>query len=75
MVANVNICSDESYTWPENGQTYDGADGDVSVTIEGEDCAADRTLNLTVNPEPQPLVANVNICSDELHLAGERTDL
>ncbi|NNL08000.1 MAG: T9SS type A sorting domain-containing protein, partial [Croceitalea sp.] len=49
VVTDVTICSDESYTWSVNGVTYDGADGSTSLTIEGEDCAADQTLNLTVD--------------------------
>ena len=65
VVTNVTICSDESYTWAVNGLTYNGVDGDVSVTVEGVNCAADQTLNLTVTPEPAPVVTNVTICSDE----------
>ncbi|MCD2260800.1 T9SS type A sorting domain-containing protein, partial [Psychroserpens luteolus] len=65
VVTDVTICSDESYTWAENGITYDGSGGSTSVTIEGVNCAADQTLNLTVTPEPAPVVTDVTICSDE----------
>ncbi|MCK8482385.1 hypothetical protein, partial [Psychroserpens algicola] len=65
VVTDVTICSDESYTWTVNGLTYNGADGNTSVTIEGENCDADQTLNITVTPEPAPVVTDVTICSDE----------
>ena len=62
LVTTANICSDESYTWSVNGETYTTAQ---NITIEGEDCAADQVLNLTVTPEPEPVVTTANICSDE----------
>ncbi|MGJ8594028.1 MAG: vWA domain-containing protein, partial [Aquaticitalea sp.] len=65
IITNETICSDESFVWTENGLTYNGADGAVSVTLEGEDCAADRVLNLIVNPEPEVVTTTANICSDE----------
>ncbi|MCD2261035.1 hypothetical protein KWG70_17615, partial [Psychroserpens sp. XSD401] len=71
VVTDVTICSDESYTWAENGITYDGSGGSTSVTIEGVNCAADQTLNLTVTPEPAPVVTDVTICSDESYTWAE----
>ncbi|MGJ8593908.1 MAG: T9SS type A sorting domain-containing protein, partial [Aquaticitalea sp.] len=62
VVTEVNICSDEEYTWSVNGVTYTTAQ---DITIEGEDCAADQRLVLTINEEPAPVVTEVNICSDE----------
>ncbi|MCD2261047.1 hypothetical protein KWG70_17675, partial [Psychroserpens sp. XSD401] len=71
VVTDVTICSDESYTWTENGITYNGSGGSTSVTIEGVNCAADQTLNLTVTPEPAPVVTDVTICSDESYTWAE----
>ncbi|WP_197276073.1 hypothetical protein, partial [Mangrovimonas sp. TPBH4] len=65
VVTEVNICSDEEYLWSVNGETYTTAQ---DITIEGEDCAADQRLVLTVTPEPAPVVTEVNICSDEEYL-------
>jgi hypothetical protein len=62
VVTTANICSDESYTWSVNGETYTTAQ---NITIEGEDCEADQVLNLTVTPEPAAVVTTANICSDE----------
>ncbi|WP_340114584.1 HYR-like domain-containing protein, partial [Maribellus mangrovi] len=67
IVTNVNICSDETYTWDADGLEYLGTDGDTTVHYEGADCAADTVLNVTVTPEPAPIVTNVNICSDETY--------
>ncbi|WP_460218513.1 M14 family zinc carboxypeptidase [Psychroserpens sp. MEBiC05023] len=67
IVTDITICSDETYTWTENGITYNGADGSTSVTIEGVNCAADKTLNLTVTPEPTPISTDITICSDETY--------
>jgi hypothetical protein len=65
VVTPINICSDEDYTWAVNGVTYLGSAGDITVDIEGDDCAADQRLVLTVTPEPATVVTTVNICSDE----------
>ena len=73
VVTNVTICSDESYTWAENSVTYNGSAGTQSVTIEGDNCAADQTLNITVTPEPTPVVTNVTICSDETYTWAENS--
>ncbi|MCE4567096.1 PKD domain-containing protein, partial [Maribellus sp. CM-23] len=67
IVTNVTICSDESYTWAVNGVTYLGSNGNVDLTLEGDNCAPDSVLALTVTPEPQPIVTNVTICSDETY--------
>ncbi|HCE57535.1 MAG TPA: hypothetical protein DER09_06910, partial [Prolixibacteraceae bacterium] len=56
IVTNVTICSDEEYTWSVNGVTYLGSAGSTTVNLEGADCAADTTLNVTVTPEPLPIV-------------------
>ena len=62
--------------WAENSVTYNGSAGTQSVTIEGDNCAADQTLNITVTPEPTPVVTNVTICSDEiLYMDGKQCDL
>ena len=77
MVTNITICSDETYTWSENNVTYNGSNGNTSVTVEGSSsvdangaatCAADQTLNITVTPEPTPVVTDVTICSDETYV-------
>ena len=70
VVTDVTICSDETYTWAENSVTYNGSAGTQSVTIEGDNCAADQTLNITVTPEPTPVVTDVTICSDEILYMG-----
>ncbi|MCE4567097.1 hypothetical protein INQ51_22455, partial [Maribellus sp. CM-23] len=48
IVTNVTICSDETYTWNVDGVEYFGADGDTTVHYEGNSCAADSLLNITV---------------------------
>ena len=77
VVTNITICSDETYTWSENNVTYNGSNGNTSVTVEGSSsvdangaatCAADQTLNITVTPEPTPVVTDVTICSDETYV-------
>ena len=50
IITNVSICSNETYTWSVNSVTYNGADGDTSVTVTGSGCDADQTLNITVTP-------------------------
>jgi hypothetical protein len=77
VVTNITICSDETYTWSENNVTYNGSNGNTSVTVEGSSsvdangaatCAAHQTLNITVTPEPTPVVTDVTICSDETYV-------
>ena len=65
VVTDVTICSDDTYNWTVNSVTYNGSAGTQSVFIEGANCAADQTLNITVTPEPTPVVTDVTICSDE----------
>ncbi|MDX8340997.1 gliding motility-associated C-terminal domain-containing protein, partial [Draconibacterium sp. IB214405] len=65
IVTNETICSDESYTWTVDGVEYFGTDGDTTVHYEGANCAPDTVLNITVTPEPEPIVTNETICSDE----------
>ncbi|WP_172824386.1 SdrD B-like domain-containing protein [Polaribacter sp. KT25b] len=65
IVTDVTICSDEDYTWAFNSETYNGSAGTQTVFVEGVNCAADQTLNITVTPEPTPIVTDVTICSDE----------
>ncbi|MCK8482020.1 T9SS type A sorting domain-containing protein, partial [Psychroserpens algicola] len=43
-----------------NGLTYNGADGNTSVTIEGENCDADQTLNITVTPATNTYYADTD---------------
>ena len=50
VITNIAICSNETYTWSVNSVTYNGADGDTSVTVTGSGCDADQTLNITVTP-------------------------
>ena len=38
-----------------------------AVHYEGANCAADTVLNIKVNQEPDPIVTNVAICSDETY--------
>ncbi len=63
----MTICSDETYTWDADGVEYLGTDGDTTVHYEGLNCAPDTVLNVTVTPEPDPIVTNVTICSDETY--------
>ena len=67
VVTDVTICSDDTYNWSVNSVTYDGSAGTQSVFIEGANCAADQTLNITVNDEPTPVVTDVTICSDDTY--------
>ncbi|MDX8341794.1 hypothetical protein SLH46_21525, partial [Draconibacterium sp. IB214405] len=61
---SINLCSDESYTWTVDGVEYFGTEGDTTVHYEGANCAPDTVLNITVTPEPAPIVTNETICSD-----------
>ncbi|UAM97519.1 choice-of-anchor A family protein [Polaribacter litorisediminis] len=56
-VTEIAICSDDTYQWLANGVTYNGSDGNTTVTIEGSSsiksqdaivCAANQILNITV---------------------------
>ncbi|WP_194086712.1 choice-of-anchor L domain-containing protein, partial [Maribellus luteus] len=67
IVTNETICEDETYTWTVDGVEYPGTDGDTTVHYEGANCAPDTILNITVNDEPQPIVANETICEDETY--------
>ena len=67
VVTDVTICSDDTYNWSVNSVTYNGSAGTQTVFIEGVNCAADQTLNITVNDEPTPVVTDVTICSDETY--------
>ena len=69
IVTNVTICSDETYTWAANNTTYNGSAGTQSINISGANCA-DQTLNITVTPEPTPVVTDVTINSNETYLWG-----
>ena len=64
-VTEVTICSDETYTWAVNGQTYNTTQS--GLRVEGEGCIADQVLNLTVTPKPADTVTDVTICSDETY--------
>ena len=64
-VTNITICSDETYTWAVNGQTYNTTQNGLRVA--GDNCTADQVLNLTVTPKPSDAVTDVTICSDETY--------
>ena len=55
------------YTWAENAITYAGSAGTQTVLIEGENCEADQTLNITVTQEPTAVVTDVSISSTETY--------
>ena len=73
VVTNVTICSNDTYTWSENGVTYNGSNGNTTVTVEGSSsvdangaatCAANQTLNITVtqnqNADNTTTTASIN---------------
>jgi hypothetical protein len=63
IITNETICSDDSFTWDVNGLTYEGSEGGVEVTVQGDDCSADKKLILTVNPLPTVEVLS-KICTE-----------
>ena len=65
VVTSITICSDETYTWAVNGQTYNTTQN--GLRIAGDNCTADQVLNLTVTPKPADAVTSITICSDETY--------
>jgi len=61
----MTICEDDTFVWNVNNVTYNGSAGNQSITIEGADCAADQTLNITVTPKPDADVTDMTICEDD----------
>ncbi|MDM9632824.1 T9SS type A sorting domain-containing protein, partial [Robiginitalea aurantiaca] len=68
-IDEITLCAGESYTWPVNQVTYYADNGSTMVTVEGEDCEADKVLKLTV-----PIILTCNIKQDKLatnHLTSD----
>ncbi|WP_131725757.1 hypothetical protein, partial [Flavobacterium sp. Root186] len=64
IVTTESICSGQTYTWLEDGNTYNTS-GTYKVTNDG--CTADQVLNLTITPKPDDIVTTESICSGQTY--------
>jgi len=58
----VEICSDETYLWTANDQTYTDSG---TYTVVNDGCTADQILVIDITPKPATQSTNAEICSNE----------